>query len=189
MFATHLTMPIKFLSVFDTVAVTRGSLDLDPESFPASSIVFENNILAPHIERAIHILALDEKRLWLQPTLFNQDTRVTEVWFAGNHSDIGSGYWFDGLSDISLQFMLDNIADELTALPLSVLDYSVLNILNFNDKITFDDIVIKPIVNGEMHGQLTTYGHYSIIQSGECELMLLNVFNNLLNTVLTLCVM
>jgi len=159
MFAAHLTMPIKFLGVFDTVAATRGSLDLDPETFPASVIVFENDILAPHIERALHILALDEKRLWFQPTLFNQDARVTEVWFAGNHSDIGGGYWFDGLSDISLQFMLDNISDELTVLPLSALNYSALNIVSSNDKITFDDIVIKPLVNGKLHGQLTTYGH------------------------------
>jgi hypothetical protein len=159
MFAAHLAMPIKFLGVFDTVAATRGSLDLDPDTFPASTIVFENDILAPHIERALHILALDERRLWLQPTLFNQDVRITEVWFSGSHSDIGGGYWFDGLSDVSLQFMLDNIADELTILTSSELDYSVLKIANSNDKITFDDMVIKPLVNGKLHAQLYTYGH------------------------------
>lgn len=103
MLAAHFTMPIKFLGVFDTVAATRGSLDLDTENFPASIVIFENDILA------LYIPTLDEKWLWFQPKLFNQDTQVTEVWFAGNHSDISRGYWSDGLSDTSLQLMLDNI--------------------------------------------------------------------------------
>ncbi len=159
MFAAHLTMPVKFLGVFDTVAATLGSLDLNPETFPASDIVFENDILALHIEKALHILSLDEKRLWLQPTLFNHDKRVTEVWFSGNHSDIGGGYWFDGLSDVCLQFMIDNICDELTVLSAEDLDYSVLKIPGFNEEINFDDMVIKPLINGKIHGQLYRYSH------------------------------
>jgi len=159
MFAAHLTQPVKFLGVFDTVAATRGSLDLNPDTFPSSGIVFENDILGPHIERALHILGLDERRLWLQPTLFNCDKRVTEVWFAGSHSDIGGGYWYDGLSDICLQFMIDNITDELTVLAANELDYSLLKIPNSNDEITFDDIVVKPLVQGKIHGQFYTYGH------------------------------
>ena len=42
MFAANLECPVKFLGVFDTVAATRGSLDLNPDSYPASGIVFEN---------------------------------------------------------------------------------------------------------------------------------------------------
>ncbi|WP_083494301.1 phospholipase effector Tle1 domain-containing protein [Colwellia sp. MT41] len=159
MFAAHLAMPVKFIGVFDTVAAIRGSLDLDPNTFPASGIVFENDILAPHIANALHILALDERRLWLQPTLFNQDERVKEVWFAGSHSDIGGGYWFDGLADICLQFMLDNIAKQLTVLSVEQLDYSALKIPGSSDEITFDDIVIKPLVSGKIHRQLFTYSH------------------------------
>jgi len=159
MFAAHLTMQVKFLGVFDTVAATRGSLDLDPDTFPASGIVFENDILAPHIERALHILALDEQRLWLQPTLFNRDKRVKEVWFAGNHSDIGGGYYLDGLSDICLQFMLDNIAEGLTVLSVEELDYSVLKIPNSKGEISFDDLVILPKLNGKIHTKLPSYSH------------------------------
>jgi hypothetical protein len=159
MFAAHLTMPVKFLGVFDTVAATRGSLDLDPNSFPASDIVFENDMLASHIERALHILSLDEQRLWLQPTLFNRDKRVKEVWFSGGHSDIGGGYYFDGLSDVCLQFMLDNITDNLAVIAAESLDYSALKIPDASVSIGFDDLVINPIIDGKMHVALSKYSH------------------------------
>ena len=95
---------VKFLGVFDTVAATKNSLDLDPDTFPASGIVFEDGTMGEHIDEAAHLVSIDEKRIAFQPTLFNKDKRVTEVWFAGVHSDIGGGYWFDGLSDITLKF-------------------------------------------------------------------------------------
>jgi len=159
MFAAHLTVPVKFLGVFDTVAATRGSLDLDPDTFPTSGIVFENDILAPHIERALHILALDEQRLWLQPTLFNHDKRVNEVWFAGSHSDIGGGYYHDGLSDICLQFMLDNVVDELTVLSVEALDYSALKVPDSNEAVSYNDLLITPRSNGKIHTKLSRYSN------------------------------
>ena len=35
-----------------------------------------------------------------------QPNRILEVWFPGVHSDIGGGYWLDGLSDLTLEFMI-----------------------------------------------------------------------------------
>ena len=63
MFAAHLPYKVKFLGVFDTVAATRGSLDLNPDTFPVSGIVFENGTLGSHVEQAVHLLSLDEKRI------------------------------------------------------------------------------------------------------------------------------
>jgi len=34
---------------------------------------------------------------------------VTEMWFPGAHADIGDGYRYDGLSDIILEFMTEEI--------------------------------------------------------------------------------
>lgn len=153
MFAAHLTVPVRFLGVFDTVAATKGSLDLNPNTFPSSGIVFENDKLAPHIDRALHLLALDEERVWLQPTLFNHDKRVKEVWFAGSHSDIGGGYWYDGLSDICLQFMLKNIASDLTILTANEIDYLALTTPDSTEMITIDDLNIKPLITGKLHNQ------------------------------------
>jgi hypothetical protein len=99
--------PVKLLGVFDTVAATRGSLDLDDTTYPASGILFENGTVGEHVENAVHLVSIDEQRLAFQPTLFNHDDRrVTEVWFAGVHSDIGGSFWHDALSDTALEFML-----------------------------------------------------------------------------------
>lgn len=158
MFAAHLTMEVKFLGVFDTVAATRGSLDLNPNTFPASGIVFEDDVLAPHIEQALHLLALDEQRLWFQPTLFNHDSRVTEVWFAGSHSDIGGGFYADGLSDICLQFMINRIKDKLTVLPIEQVDFSGLKIPNSTEAIAWKDLTITADVKGVLHENFYSYG-------------------------------
>ena len=156
MFAAHLPHKVKFLGVFDTVAATRGSLDLNPGTFPASGIVFENGTLGSHVEKAVHLLSLDEKRILFQPTLFNMDERVTEIWFSGVHSDIGGSYWFDGLSDITLQFMLDSVCDELVIMNVKDIDYTGLDIKGAQDTICIDDLNIKPLVDGKLHSQIRT---------------------------------
>lgn len=156
MFAAHLSQKVKFLGVFDTVAATRGSLDLNPDTLPASGIVFENGTLGQHIESAVHLLSLDEKRIVFQPTLFNHDERVTELWFAGVHSDIGGSYWFDGLSDITLQFMLDSVQEQLTILNLAQVNFDCLKIKGAQDELGLDDIAIKALSDGIEHTQVRT---------------------------------
>jgi len=160
MFASNIEAPMKvtFLGVFDTVAATRGSLDLNPDSFPASGIVFENGTIGKHIDSALHLLSLDEKRILFQPTLFNADERVQEIWFSGVHSDIGGGYWFDGLSDITLQFMLDKVKKEfgLKIIDVNKIDFKRLKIKGAQDAICKDDLNILALPKGKMHTQIRT---------------------------------
>lgn len=156
MFTAHLPHKVKFIGVFDTVAATRGSLDLNPDTYPASGIVFENGTLGDHVEKAVHLLSLDEKRILFQPTLFNYDSRVHEVWFAGVHSDIGGSYWFDGLSDITLQYMLNCVEKELAILDVKDIDYAGLKISGAQDAICVDDLNLKPLVDGKLHTQIRT---------------------------------
>ena len=153
MFAAHCGKEVEFLGVFDTVAATRGSLDLNPDTYPASGIVFEDGTMGEHIKKAVHLVSIDEKRLAFQPTLFNKDNRITEIWFSGVHSDVGGGYWFDGLSDITLKFMLDSISDDLKILESDDLDYNDLKIKGAQDRICWDDLNVKPLSNGVLHEQ------------------------------------
>ncbi|QBG35618.1 T6SS phospholipase effector Tle1-like catalytic domain-containing protein [Litorilituus sediminis] len=150
-FAAKLKYPVKFLGVFDTVAATAATLDLDADTLPVSDIVFENDVLAGHIEQAVHLVALDEKRIAFQPTLFNRDSRVLEVWFAGSHSDIGGGYWHNGLSDITLNFMLSQVKPHLAILTKDTIDYSRLVIAEQESAIGPDDVYIKAMVDGVLH--------------------------------------
>lgn len=61
---------------------------------------FENLIeLLPILPPYIYgmLVLIHERRLKFKPALFNQDgvvdrTNVKEVWFAGNHGDVGGGW-------------------------------------------------------------------------------------------------
>ena len=160
MFAANIEpKPIQFLGVFDTVAATRGSLDLNPNTFPSSGVVFENGSIGSHIKKAVHLLSLDERRIAFQPTLFNAEgdsdhgNKITEVWFSGVHSDVGGGYWFDGLSDITLQFMIDQIKNDLNVLPVTEVNYSGLKIKGAQDSICIDDLNVNGLAHGKIHEQ------------------------------------
>lgn len=99
-------------AVFDTVA-SIGLPNLSSRERPTTDVVFEQGHTLPgSVKSALHLLSLDDKRRAFQPTLMNRDDRVTEVWFAGAHSDVGGGYHFDGLSDNALRFCLDWLEDQ-----------------------------------------------------------------------------
>lgn len=115
---------VEFLGVFDTVA-SIGKPNLNDENKPISDVVFENGTISDNIKRALHLLSLDEKRVAFQPTLMNADKRVKEVWFSGVHSDIGGGFYYDGLSDVTLDYMLNEIIQR--QLRITILDVDEIN--------------------------------------------------------------
>ena len=106
---------VAFLGVFDTVAA-MGGVHRRGERV-SSDVVFENGTINPRIDRAVHLVAIDEDRVPFTPTLINKDAanpgRITEVWFPGVHGDVGGGYWIDGLSDLALDFMIARCREAL----------------------------------------------------------------------------
>ena len=54
---------IKFLGVFDTVAAIKHPNLFKEEIKPASDVVFENRTISPLIEKALHLLSLDDRRI------------------------------------------------------------------------------------------------------------------------------
>lgn len=97
-----------YLLVFDTVA-SIGLPNLSTRERPKFDVVFEHgHTLSKSVISALHLVSLDEKRKAFQPTLMNYEPeRVNEIWFAGAHSDVGGGYFYDGLSDITLSVAID----------------------------------------------------------------------------------
>ncbi len=99
---------------------------------------FYDKRLDPKVGYARHALAIDEHRRdfdrveWGQPGEWRNTGEgnppwFKQVWFAGNHSDIGGGYPENEsrLSDIALKWMVE----EATAVPDGILiDYSVLRL-------------------------------------------------------------
>jgi len=146
---------IKFLGVFDTVAAIKHPNLFKEEIKPASDVVFENRTISPLIEKALHLLSLDDRRIAFFPVLMNEQDEVEEVWFSGAHSDVGGGYRHDGLSDLSLQFMLDYIDDNQLGLKLMTpLDINYMDLFDGPDEyIQHEDIIIQPNYMGENHQQ------------------------------------
>ncbi len=147
---------VEFLGVFDTVVDFgifdtvvdsidfKGWIDLNKNALPTGET------LSNHIKFALHLVSLDETRVPFQPTLFNQDPRICEIWFPGNHSDIGGGYWWDGLSDITLQFMCDKIEKHLEISRPEDLDYSKIA-HEYDVNIDLDVVKILPLCEGKLH--------------------------------------
>ncbi len=150
---------VAFLGVFDTVVEEDGTKQRKAE------YLGERGTLNERVQRAVHILALDEDRITFAPTLINKDdshpNRILEVWFPGVHTDIGGSSWRDGLSDQALAFMIEQCEDamgddiEMAAGDRRTVD-TLLNELKERETTKYqaleaDDIVIHPMATGTLH--------------------------------------
>ncbi|MBF0428742.1 MAG: DUF2235 domain-containing protein [Magnetococcales bacterium] len=142
---------IRFIGVFDTVA-SIGLPDLNRRDQPQSDVVFEDQCVSKTVREALHLLALDEKRLAFRPTLMKEDSRVTEVWFPGVHSDVGGGFRKDGLSDVTLTFLLSELHRRNLGLKIrspESINYKAIDTKDVD--IDYDDIIIEPNSLAPMH--------------------------------------
>ncbi len=103
---------IRFLGVWDTVGALGIPAQLDLCGIFRNRYRFHNLSLSPNIERAVQAIAIDEQRTNFFPTLWefgNQPAPpyVSQVWFPGVHADVGGGYRETELSDITLQWMIE----------------------------------------------------------------------------------
>ncbi len=101
---------IRFVGVWDTV---------DAVGFPfpvwasfwnliVHRFKFNERRLPNNVEHASHALAIDEERASFAPFLWRHDPKRTEqVWFAGVHSNVGGGYPKQGMSLVTLDWMMD----------------------------------------------------------------------------------
>ncbi|MEN3950770.1 DUF2235 domain-containing protein [Iodidimonas sp. SYSU 1G8] len=106
---------IKFLGVWDTVAalgVPIGPLNAVVNAMPWFRHKFHDLKLSRSVENAYQALAIDEERETFHPVLWDPQIEpyqtMRQVWFCGAHTDVGGGYAEPGLSDIALQWMVDN---------------------------------------------------------------------------------
>ena len=110
---SHEDPEIHFIGVWDTV----GSLGI-PVPVPfLNKLVnrrwgFHDTALSSRVRFAYHALAIDEKRVPFEPTLWkgqahSTDQTLEQVWFAGVHSDVGGGYHEPELAEIALLWMVD----------------------------------------------------------------------------------
>lgn len=104
---------IKFLGLWDTVSAYGMPIaELKPAiNWLFWPMYFSDLKLSPKIDRACHALSLDDERTTFHPILWDEKDeqdrgRITQVWFAGAHANVGGGYPEDQLSLISLDWMM-----------------------------------------------------------------------------------
>ena len=141
---------ITLLGVWDTVA-SFGAPNLKDNTSPMSDVVFENGTIAKNIQQAYHLVAVDETRLAFRPTLMNACDPVHEIWFPGVHSDVGGGYNRDGLSDITLSFMLEKVSAHGVHFTDVAAVSSAARTLKGKVVVDVDDLTLKPDVLGPLH--------------------------------------
>jgi Uncharacterized alpha/beta hydrolase domain (DUF2235) len=106
------TTPIHFLGVWDTVGALGIPSDMALLNLldSLSPHQFQDTKLSKKVLHARHAMAMDERRQSFTPTFWtniDQHPDVKQIWFAGVHSDVGGGYVQTGLSDIALNWMID----------------------------------------------------------------------------------
>ena len=111
---TSADTPIEFVGVWDTV----GALGI-PTYVGVPDVLhsreryeFFNVVLDPRILHGRHAVSLDEMRGPFRPTLWDEnDLRgqdIEQVWFPGDHCDVGGGHRDDtSLSDGALEWMIE----------------------------------------------------------------------------------
>jgi hypothetical protein len=104
-------MPVDFVGVWDTVGALGipAYVGIPDLTGSRERYQFLDVVLDRHIRHGRHAVAVDEMRGPFRPTLWRdvapaQDVR--QVWFPGDHSDVGGGQRDTGLSDVALDWMM-----------------------------------------------------------------------------------
>ena len=106
---------VEFLGVWDTVpalgVVALAGLSLVVDRLPWWRFSFHDFALHRSVKNAYQALSIDDDREWFWPTIWNQygdenKQKIKQVWFSGAHTDVGGGFAEAGLSDITLEWMV-----------------------------------------------------------------------------------
>jgi len=126
-------VPIAFVGVWDTVDAVGFPVPwlADLWNTAVYRFKFPDHVLGPMVERARHALAIDDERHTFHPLLWDEKPkddhkkkpepdRIKQVWFSGVHCNVGGGYPKQGMSLVSLAWMMEEA--EAAGLRFSPLD-------------------------------------------------------------------
>jgi uncharacterized protein (DUF2235 family) len=106
----HDEQPVRLVGVWDTVGALGVPLFNGLKAIDRAErqlFDFADLTLGPRVQHGRHALAIDENRHDFEPAAWQPRNGVRQMWFAGAHADVGGGYAQCGLSDLALQWMLD----------------------------------------------------------------------------------
>ncbi|MBR0689850.1 DUF2235 domain-containing protein [Bradyrhizobium manausense] len=122
----RMVQDVRFVGLWDMVAayglpIEEFSRGISRYFYP---LELPGRVLPSMVKRACHALCLDDERTTFHPRLLDEsreavvvageddkrnirDERLSQVWFAGVHANVGGGYPDDSLAHVSLCWMLD----------------------------------------------------------------------------------
>ncbi len=114
-YAYPVDVRIRFVGVWDTVDAVGLPFHLgDLLNATIHRFKFPDLTLSPIVDRACHALAIDDERQTFHPLMWKETKeeapRISQVWFAGAHSNVGGGYPKQGMSFVALDWMLEEAA-------------------------------------------------------------------------------
>lgn len=106
-------VPIAVLGCWDTVGAFGIAKKIGGIDFQKIDM-FKDLSVPDNVRQAYHMVALDEQRDSFVPTLMDPDPiepgRIVEVWFSGDHANVGGGWATPRLSDVTLDFLLRHVS-------------------------------------------------------------------------------
>jgi uncharacterized protein (DUF2235 family) len=103
----HRNVRIRFIGVWESVDAVGAPWHIgDYINATIHRFKFPDLKLGPEVDFACQALATDDERRTFHPLLWEHDPRVEQVWFAGCHSNVGGGYEKQGLSLVTLDWMM-----------------------------------------------------------------------------------
>ena len=98
---------IHFVGVWDTVDSVGGPFHIsDVINAFIHRFKFPDYKLSTKIQHAVQALSIDDARAAFEPRLWEADSNLEQVWFAGVHSNVGGGYPKQGMSLVTLAWMM-----------------------------------------------------------------------------------
>jgi uncharacterized protein (DUF2235 family) len=139
LFVGHAFSPVRLVLLFIVIAVIAVTAIVWAYRRNRRKYTFYDQNLGEGVQFARHALSIDEYRKdfarvpWADITPAKREgepERLEQLWFAGNHADIGGGYPDNEarLSDITLKWMVDIITDKLPVDGRIIVDPFYLNL-------------------------------------------------------------
>lgn len=104
--------PVHFIGVWDTVSAVGFPIMCVADWFDTLiyKFKFPNSILNTKVHQACQAVSIDDKRKTFYPEMWDEKNetanRIQQVWFAGVHSNVGGGYPKQGMSLVTLDWMM-----------------------------------------------------------------------------------
>lgn len=101
--------PIHFMGVWDTVDSVGGPFHLsDIINGLFYRFKFPDYRLNENVKFAAQAVSIDDARAAFEPRLWEERQGIEQVWFSGVHSNVGGGYPKQGMSLVTLDWMLQH---------------------------------------------------------------------------------